>query len=387
MRNFNLSKIVHLAADLLGTPRRIPLDNKIHIEEAVRWIYRAHDATPDRGVSHSYVIGKGWAPSYPETTGYIIPTLLNWAVIADNDEARRRALEMADWEISIQLDSGAVMGSVIGASEAKPVVFNTGQVIFGWVSAYRVTGDGRYLNAAVRAADWLVDKLDENHTWSSHGNLGIGGIHTYNVRCVWAILELVRVAGKDGYVGPMKAFLEWVLGQEAGRGWFHHNCLNNNDQPLLHTIAYTARGLLESGLLLADTRYIEACTRTADELLKHVAEDGSMPGRFDQDWNAAVRWSCLTGMAQTSIIWNKLYRMTGKGRYLTAARKVNDYLKRTQGVSGNNLGTKGGIKGSYPLNGEYGKYRVLNWATKFFIDALLLDEYPDFPSTNSYQNG
>jgi len=34
-------------------------------------------------------------------------------------------------------------------------------------------------------------------------------------------------------------------------------------------------------------------------------------------------------------------------------------------------GLRGGIKGSYPLDGEYGRYEVLNWATKFFVDALI----------------
>jgi len=32
------------------------------------------------------------------------------------------------------------------------------------------------------------------------------------------------------------------------------------------------------------------------------------------------------------------------------------------------------VKGSHPFDGEYGRYEVLNWATKFFVDALLLDE-------------
>jgi len=33
-----------------------------------------------------------------------------------------------------------------------------------------------------------------------------------------------------------------------------------------------------------------------------------------------------------------------------------------------------GIKGLYPFDGGYARYEVLNWATNFFADALLLDE-------------
>ena len=52
---------------------------ELHLSEALGWLYRAQDATPDGGVSHSYELGRGWLPSYAETTGYIIPTLLNAA--------------------------------------------------------------------------------------------------------------------------------------------------------------------------------------------------------------------------------------------------------------------------------------------------------------------
>ena len=35
---------------------------------------------------------------------------------------------------------------------------------------------------------------------------------------------------------------------------------------------------------------------------------------------------------------------------------------------------KGAISGSYPIWGEYQRLAFPNWATKFFVDALLLEE-------------
>ena len=55
-------------------------------------------------------------------------------------------------------------------------------------------------------------------------------------------------------------------------------------------------------------------------------------------------------------------------------RRVLGFLKRTQSLTSRDPGVRGGIKGSFPVYGDYGKARVLNWATKFFIDALLLEE-------------
>lgn len=378
MEKIGILNKIYPISDLIRTRKQKPFDNKTHIEEAIKWIYHAQDATPDRGVSHSYHTLKGWAPSYPETTGYIIPTLLNWSVTANDTEAAKSAIEMADWEIDIQMKDGSVKGGVVNSPVKESVVFDTGQVIFGWLSAYNYTRSPVYIDAAKKAADWLIDTLDENHVWSSHGNPGVkNSTHTYNVRCAWAILALSQTLEDDKYIDPMKFYLDWVLSQEVNRGWFKNNCLNNNKYPLLHTIAYTARGLLESGIILNQEKYIDASIRTSDELIKHISEEGKIPGRFDCNWKQSVRWSCLTGMAQISIIWNKLYKITGNVKYQNALQKVNNFLKRTQDIITNNPGIRGGIKGSYPIGGGYCPYRILNWATKFFIDALLMEEYPD----------
>ena len=129
-----LARYRELAKDLWTRPRP-PRETSTHLRAALEWIYRAQDAGTDRGVSHSYVIGRGWLPSYAETTGYIIPTLLNWWHVYGDEEARRRALEMADWETDVQLEDGGV-GSL---ASPGPVVFNTGQVLFGWIAAFEAT--------------------------------------------------------------------------------------------------------------------------------------------------------------------------------------------------------------------------------------------------------
>ena len=33
----------------------------------------------------------------------------------------------------------------------------------------------------------------------------------------------------------------------------------------------------------------------------------------------------------------------------------------------------GGVKGSFPLDGEYSKYEYPNWAAKFLVDSLMLE--------------
>jgi hypothetical protein len=96
-----------------------------------------------------------------------------------------------------------------------------------------------------------------------------------------------------------------------------------------------------------------------------------MPGRYAADWSATVPWSCLTGQAQSASIWLRLFSITGDAEWLEPVPAVLSFIKSTQNRSSERPGVRGGIKGSAPIGGGYGTYQILNWATKFFVDALI----------------
>ena len=114
--------------DLLKVNNRIYSDND-HLQAAMEWLCRAQEITGSGGVSGGYFFSKGWMSPYPETTGYIIPTFLQYGLLNGDASYNERAVKMGDWEIEIQLPSDAVRGG-IGINE-YPIVFNTGQVILG----------------------------------------------------------------------------------------------------------------------------------------------------------------------------------------------------------------------------------------------------------------
>ena len=143
---------------------------------------------------------------------------------------------------------------------------------------------------------------------------------------------------------------------------------------MLHTIAYSIQGILEAGIYLKSKKYIDAAKRAADALLRRQRNDGSLAGSFDKDWKSHVSWSCLTGNSQISIIWLRLYYLTKEKSYFDAAKKINNYVKSAQDVKSLNKGVNGGIKGAYPIYGWYAPFCYPNWAAKFFIDSLMLDD-------------
>jgi hypothetical protein len=373
-----LRRLLSALHDLWG--RAYPVrDPQIHLRETMQWLCRAQDATDDGGVSRSYALRymrahrrKGWLASYPETTGYIIPTFLAYATLTGDIDYRERAIRMARWESGVQMNSGAVQGGVIGFPPT-PAIFNTGQVLFGWAAAYRETGDELFLRSAMRAADFLVEAQDADGAWRRHGSqYARGGVNVYDARSAWGLLEAYRVTAKPGHKTAVIRNLDFALSRQQPNGWYAECCLDDDERPLLHTIAYTMEGLLESGAILNEPRYIEGARKTADALLGLQRRDGSLPGRFDRQWKPAARWSCLTGDAQTAIVWFRLAEITGEQRYAAAATRMTRYLGSTQNSTSSDPGIRGGIAGSKPIWQEYGTYEYLNWAAKFYADALML---------------
>jgi hypothetical protein len=348
---------------------------------AMEWIGRAQDAFGDGGVARSYALAyhpyfkrKGWMPSYPETTGYIIPTVFDYAKRTAKEEFFNRAIRMADWECDVQLPNGAVQGGTVGQRPA-PAIFNTGQVIFGWVRAFQEAHNERHLAAATRAGDFLLAAQDADGAWrktlSQHARAM--PFYTYNTRTAWALIVLGEASGNPAYRDAAVRNVEHALGGQLENGWLPNNCLWDPARPLLHTIAYSLRGFLEAGVALNNSGYVAAAQKGADAILATQRDDGSLAGRFDNRWRPTVHYSCLTGNAQMGLVWGRLYQLTREDRYARALTKAIRFLQSVQWTGTGNPGLDGGISGSHPLHGRYGRFEVLSWAVKFFADALMLE--------------
>ncbi len=115
---------------MLGNVQPIRGQTLERAKAAAGWLLRAQGATADDGVSYGYFpygSGNGWRTSYPETTGYIISTLLKYTNNTGDKQFAEAALRMAHWEISVQMKSGAVQANALCAPEEQvAAAFNTG---------------------------------------------------------------------------------------------------------------------------------------------------------------------------------------------------------------------------------------------------------------------
>jgi hypothetical protein len=351
-------------------------DNIFHCQAAMDWLCAGQDAANDGGIPESFVVlTQTWLASYPETTGYAIPTFFDYYHQTGNEDYRIRALKMADWEISVQMENGACRGGNVAFMPLKPAVFNTGQILYGFVRAYKETGEEKYRQAAIKAADWLVKNQDNDGAWRKELSAKTNSpVQVYNTKSAWGLLQVFDITSKKIYQYAAQKNIDWALKQQLPNGWFQNATFNTKENPLLHTLAYTIEGILECGVYLKNDLYIKTAQKSADALLKLQKKDGSLSGVFDPEWKATVNWNCLTGDAQMSCNWLRLYELTTDAFYYKAAQHMNDYLKRTQDIKSNNKGIRGGIKGSKPIFGSYAPFSYVNWAAKYFIDALLLEE-------------
>src|SRR4051794_21261099 len=357
-----------------GSPAFAQHDDFDHLRAAARWLAAAQDSQRDGGICGRYRLDRGWTATYPETTGYAIPTLLALADTLGEAEFRDRARRAVEFLLSIQLASGAFPGLEISDNTTEPAPFNTAQIMHGLLAWHCATGDSRSLDAARRCADWLVSIQEPDGSWAQHFYNNVATDYATHLSC-W-IAELGAYTGDSRYRDSASRNLDWVLGHyDPETGWFQRAGFDAADYAagiaVTHTMAYTIWGVLFISEILGREDGIKAALHAARRVARRIELLGSLPGLLDSAYRARNKAVCLTGNCQMALIWLRLYERTGDATLLNAAFKAIDEVKRAQDLDNSNPGIRGGIPGSFPIWGEYITNAIPNWAAKFFIDALL----------------
>ena len=195
-----------MTGDTLLTRKRLPY--------ALNFKLRQHNSAPgflngaSRGQyylrdSHRFV--EEWGP-YTEpiaTTYYLLSDLGNISLFEpDNDEVRRLIRNAADWLLRVQKPDGswAVAYADADNSEAFADLKDYRPTFYGLLVAYRILGDKKYLDGAVRGADWLLKEAVGPQHW-----LGVCGDTRFapdfaTAQAAQALLELHDLTGDKKYL-------------------------------------------------------------------------------------------------------------------------------------------------------------------------------------------
>jgi len=353
-----------------------PKDDAFHLRSAMYWLLKAQQKSGSNGVALSYNLYRGWLSAYPETTGYIIDTFIRYSKMIDNPFFVEKAVEMGEWEMSVQMLDGSI--PKVFAANKETDVFDTGMVIHGWVSLFIETADQKYLDAACKAGEWLLKVQSTNGSWSS---FTFGDIpHAYHSKVAWSLFRLWKVSQDQRYYHAAVNNINWVLKQRQTNGWINFFEFSDGQTAYTHTIAYTLQGFV--GICqLSDKKsflyksLIDTCIRISNIIqLKVNPESDTLPlaGEFDSFWKPDNSYTCLTGNCQIAIVFYQLYEITRDVQFAETADRLIDFVIKTQETGDNKIAFFNGIAGSYPIGGKYHPYEFPNWAAKFFADALML---------------
>ncbi len=340
----------------------------------MRWLCAAQDRDRRRRCRGHYDLRRGrWSESYPETTGYIIPSFLALARARASDPLRERALRMADWSCEVQMPDGAVLSGLLGARPA-PAVFNTGQALFGWLAAYEVSGESA-LRPLGRPSGAVAARQPGSRRGVAAQPVGDDDRPRADLQRALRLGARAYAAAtldQPAFGDAARRAGEWACAQQNEAGWFANNAFALGEVPLLHTISYALEGLLGLYAFTGERRFLDATERGLAPICA-LARDHALGGRLDERWQSTVAWRCPTGEAQIAVVLQRLQRLHDDRGYGASAQQLLAGLSPVQDSLGRRRPSAGGVPGSFPLWGSYMRFALPNWAAKFYLDALLLE--------------
>ncbi len=343
-------------------------ENAQHLRLAADWLLRSQEMAPDgAGYSRGFYLSKGWDKGYIETTGYIIPTMLQLAERFSDETYRKSALDAGKWLLSKQnLD-----GSFCDIDRGIPLAFDTGQVLYGLLALAKTLPNQEGLafqESSKSAALWLCEAQDPDGSWTRFGYNGIA--HSYYSRVASALYQAGKFFNDPAMIAAAEKNIAWVISQQKPNGFFNHLRFEPKEVPFLHTMSYVLEGLLEVHAISQNPALLQSVLRFAEPLKKLNLENHLLlPSQISEDFHLVNPERCMTGLAQWATLCLELYSITQDQGYLMCGIKTFHYLKAKQLKTNKNL--KGSLLGSLPIWGEYCPFAFNNWPVKFYADGLL----------------
>ena len=308
-------------------------------KKAVKWIM---DNSIDGG---GIICNTDLRRSYPEVTGYYIPTLLRWGY-------RELACSYAAWLCSAQkLD-----GSWYNTEDTAAYIFDTAQILKGLLAVREIMP--QVDRNIIAGCEWIFTCMGEDgrlitpvkDAWGTDTDVCDEIIHIY---CLSPLLEAAQIYDRPEY--KQKALQVW----DYYRQNYYEKIMNFS--LLSHFYAYLMEALLDIG-------EVDMAREAMEKMEAYQKPSGAVPAFHDCDW------VCSTGLFQLSLVWFRLGEIERGNRAFTYACKLQN--------------ESGGWYGSYlsednPYeNNTYFPASEISWAVKYFLDALYYKNVAEFEASS-----
>lgn len=296
-------------------------------KKAVQWIKK--NSIPGEGIINSTNIKK----SYPEVTGYFIPTLIRWGY-------KDLAVSYAKWLCSIQKKDG----SWFDTYDEAPYIFDSAQILKGLLAVRELYP--KVDDAILRGCDWILQQMtDEGQlvtptkdAWGDDTRTCSELIHIY---CLSPLVEAGNVFNRTDYQEKAYKIFDY----------YKKNYYNEimNFSLLSHFYAYVMEALLDMG----EIQMVEEAMKKMEQFQK---ENGAVPAYHN------VEWVCSTGLFQLALVWFRLGNMDN-------GQKAFEYACKLQNETGGWFGSYLSEEHADEIN-TYIPNAEISWAVKYFLDAL-----------------
>ena len=303
-------------------------------KNAIRWIHE-HTKTGMGIICRTHMTA-----SYPEVTGYYIPSLMKWGY-------RELAVAYAKWLLSIQHKDG----SWYDAEGKAAYIFDSAQVIKGLMAIRDIMPEvDKHI---LRGCDWILGRMNKDgrlvtptkDAWGNDPDVCDEVIHIY---CLSPLIEAGNIFNRLDYIEKAEKIFQYYKDN------YYEKMMSFS--LLSHFYAYIVEGLV-------DLEKIDMAREAMKQMEKYQTVEGAVPAYNHVDW------VCSTGMFQLAMIWFRLGD-------IEHGNKAFAYACSLQNPSG-------GWYGSYPTRSTGGSCTYLpndeiSWANKFFLDALYYKNIAEF---------
>lgn len=275
--------------------------------------------------------------TYPEVTGYYIPTLLRWGY-------REKALQFAKWLCDHQREDGA-WGD---PDYNQPYVFDTAQVLKGLIAVRELLPEAE--EALRKGADWILSNIQPDGRLTTPDKQAWGNskacselIHLY---CLSPLVEYADLTGEEKYKSEAFRVLKYYK--------TNHYEEIMNFRLLSHFYAYVMEALVDMG-------EVEMAREAMEKVALLQNKKGAVPAYYD------VKWVCSTGLFQFALVWYRLGEIEKGNRAFSYACSLQNESGGWYGGYTTQKFAKWHKEKGIP---NYFPESEISWAVKYFLDAL-----------------
>jgi hypothetical protein len=312
---------------------------------------------------------------YPETTGYLVPTLLQIADIREEHSTSARALSAGQWLRSRQREDGSVRCNIDSGPDDRDkadaiVLFDCGAILQGFSALARQQG-GPWRESASRLGRFLCESQRADGFWDRH--LYFPTFGTHNALVAYALIDAGRTIGEPRFADAGRNCLTALRPRILPSGFIEGCEFGGDPQTMfLHPYAYTLEGYVKAAMVDDSGDNLAVAEHALERMAEHMDRRGVLPAAYLDRALAPVRAdAATTGLAQLAGLFFKVARFAHRDDFSPLARRIMSFLRGCMFSDEAEAGARGGIPASFPVGGGYGPYTINNWTMKYFLDASL----------------